>query len=176
MNGDQEDPRNFASMQDEQAGIETPAPPEQSDSLRGDIVKSYLCLTCNMEKVHEYIAEDLRISLAKRLNGEDDAEKGRKGVTMRTFKNAKAVIEQIRNGEWEFLYNPLSQKHCRAEREGRVLWISNGSWYCDVDDCNAFGLLFRHWVWWAAARKATKEANGKYSKPKPKRELKLYSD
>jgi len=75
------------------------------------------------------------------------------------FKNAKIVIQQLRNGEWEFRYNSLCGHCCTADREGRELWVSNGAWFVDVDDSNAFGLIFRHWIWWAAARKARYQAD-----------------
>jgi len=75
------------------------------------------------------------------------------------FKNAQIVIQQLKNGEWEFHYNRLVGRCCTAHREGRGLWVSNGAWFVDVDGTNAFGFVFRHWVWWAAARKARLQAD-----------------
>lgn len=78
------------------------------------------------------------------------------------FQNARAVIRQIKNGEWEFRFNELVGHCCTAHRNGRELWVSNGGFFTDVDRSNAFGLLFRHYVWWAAAWSARLKADKKY--------------
>ncbi len=75
------------------------------------------------------------------------------------FKNAKAVIKQLKDGEWKFRYNVLSGKCLTADRGDDELWVGDGASFTDVNESNAFGLVFRHWVWWAAARGATKAAN-----------------
>lgn len=70
------------------------------------------------------------------------------------LRNARAVIEQIRAGEWDFQYNPLTRSCCTATRGGRELWVGNGAFFCDLRYGEpAFGLILRHWVWHAAARK-----------------------
>ena len=70
------------------------------------------------------------------------------------LRNARAVITQIRAGEWEFRYNPTTQCCCTATCGGRELWVGNGSFFCDLRYGDpAFGLILRHWVWYAAARK-----------------------
>ena len=70
------------------------------------------------------------------------------------LRNARAVIEQIRAGEWNFQYNPLTRSCCTATRGGWELWVGNGAFCCDLRYGEpAFGLILRHWVWHAAARK-----------------------
>jgi len=78
-------------------------------------------------------------------------------ITIRRWKNARAVISQIRNGEWKFRFNPYTRGCCTATRKGVELWVGNGGFFLDVGHSNVFGLIFRHYVWWAAARKARKE-------------------
>ncbi|QHQ14555.1 hypothetical protein GMW39_00840 [Pectobacterium parmentieri] len=92
------------------------------------------------------------------------------------FKNARKVINQIKAGEWVPRLNTTDGEHYTAHREGRMLWIANGAFFCDLkepddyEDLMAFGLIFRHWVWWAAARKlkadADKKTLVKYNVPK----------
>jgi hypothetical protein len=67
------------------------------------------------------------------------------------YKNAKTCIAQIKRGEWTPRWNSLSEKFLTAHRNGMELWIGNGAWFVDIDEKNYFGLLFRHWVWHAAA-------------------------
>lgn len=70
------------------------------------------------------------------------------------FRNARAVIAQIRAGEWKFHYNPIARRCLTATRGGKVLWVGNGPFFCDMRDGEpAFGLILRHWVWYAAVRK-----------------------
>jgi hypothetical protein len=69
------------------------------------------------------------------------------------LKNANAVIAQLRAGEWEFRFNDLAGKCFTARRKGRLLWVGDGGFFCDVNEKNAFGLLLRHYVWWMAARR-----------------------
>lgn len=66
------------------------------------------------------------------------------------YRNAKAVIEQIKNGEWkcgDVYCNPYT-----LDRENLQLWIANGGWFCDIRGNNCFGLIFRHWVWFAGVK------------------------
>ncbi len=83
------------------------------------------------------------------------------------FKNAKTVIRQIKNGEWIPRMNGIDRSHYTAHRDGHILWMANGAFFCDLkdrdsyDDLMAFGLIWRHWVWWAAARKLKAEADKK---------------
>lgn len=90
------------------------------------------------------------------------------------LKNANAVIAQLKAGEWDFKYNELCNQCCTASRNGHKLWVSNGAWFCDVDEANAFGLLLRHYVWWRAAVWATMAANRRYRKKDIERIPKLY--
>ena len=85
------------------------------------------------------------------------------------YYNAKTVIKQIRLGEWKPVYNELCLESLNAHRVGFELWLGNGAWFCDIEEIgryglagvkvNAFGLIFRHWVWWAAARKLKLDAD-----------------
>lgn len=77
------------------------------------------------------------------------------------WKNSRAVIGQIRAGEWVPLWNRLDCSYITAERDGKALWLGNGPFFCDVSNLNAFGLLLRHYVWYAAARKLVKDATKK---------------
>ena len=70
--------------------------------------------------------------------------------------NARTVVAQLKRGEWEFRYNPLTHCCCTAHRGELELWVGSGAFFCDIRDKNAFGLILRHWVWWAAARKGRK--------------------
>lgn len=85
-------------------------------------------------------------------------------LTKIRWNNAKIVIQQISDGEWEFNYNPMTGHCCNAIRLNRKLWVGNGGWFVDVDDSNAFGLIFRHYVWWAAARRARLSEDAKHWK------------
>ena len=78
------------------------------------------------------------------------------------WKNARAVIRQLRNNEWDFRCNSISDDFLTATRKGRELWIgTQGAWFLDVDKSNAFGLLLRHYVYWAAAYWKQKECRKK---------------
>lgn len=74
------------------------------------------------------------------------------------YKNARAVVEQIRRGEWVPRYNPLANDFLIAEKDGYELWLANGSFFCDINDVNIFGYIFRHYVYYAASRKLRSEA------------------
>lgn len=73
---------------------------------------------------------------------------------MRHYHNAKICVAQIKRGEWTPSWNPLSRSYITAERSGRELWLANGPWFCDIDNKNYFGLLWRWRVWWASRRLA----------------------
>ncbi len=83
------------------------------------------------------------------------------------FRNAKAVIRQIKDDEWKVRENGIDGIHYSARRGEFILWLANGAFFCDLQDAdsrkdrNAFGLIWRHWVWWAAARKLKREADAK---------------
>lgn len=74
------------------------------------------------------------------------------------FKNAKAVVRQIQSGEWDAIVNVIGGEIYTAERNGYRLWLANGPFFCEIDEFNgekcapAFGLVWRHYVWWMAAR------------------------
>ena len=87
------------------------------------------------------------------------------------FRNAQTAIGQIKRGEWMPLWNPYSMKHLTAHRDGLELWLGNGSFFCDISGnapfrCDGsgntyFGLFWRHYVWFAAARKLRRSADKK---------------
>jgi hypothetical protein len=86
------------------------------------------------------------------------------------YRNAKKAIKQIRAGEWVPEYNPYSREHLTACRGDLELWIENGAFSCEARDRNYvlknkyFGLFWRHYVWWAAARKMKCDAEIAYEK------------
>lgn len=65
------------------------------------------------------------------------------------WKNARAAVRQLKAGEWEFKFNPMSNCCCTAQRGENEMWVTNGPFFCDVNEHNAFGLILRHYVWWA---------------------------
>ena len=75
------------------------------------------------------------------------------------FKNARKVIQQIRSGEWVPRFNSFSCEHLTAKRDGLELWLGNGSFFCEIRDKDCFGLFWRHYVWWSAARKLKADAD-----------------
>ena len=80
------------------------------------------------------------------------------------YKNARTAVAQIRSGEWVPRYNPLSRAHLTADSKGLELWIGNGAWFCEIrgGERTYFGLFWRHYVWWAAARKLKADAERNY--------------
>jgi len=78
---------------------------------------------------------------------------------IRYLKNTKLVIRQIRNGEWIPRVNGCDGEIYSASRNGHKLWLANGAFFCEVVEVDgvkckkAFGLILRHVVWWAGARK-----------------------
>jgi hypothetical protein len=90
--------------------------------------------------------------------------------TKHHWKNCKAVIKQINNNEWKPRLNPLTQSCLTAHRDGRELWLGNGSFFCDVDDGNVFGYILRHYVY----HKATKKLKRKCESGNKKELIKLY--
>lgn len=72
---------------------------------------------------------------------------------MRRYRNARACVAQIRAGEWVPRYNSLSDKYITAHRGPLELWIGNGAWFCDIQPAEHFGVFWRYYVWWAAARR-----------------------
>ncbi len=73
------------------------------------------------------------------------------GRFIQRYRNARTAVQQIRRGEWVPLYNSLCNECLTAHRGGLELWIGTGAWFCEIDG-NYFGLFWRHYVWWAAAR------------------------
>jgi hypothetical protein len=89
------------------------------------------------------------------------------------FYNAKTVIQQIRNGEWEpCLWSTDLNMYLAAKRDGLELWIGNGPFFCEIEKKEGtlpyFGLFWRHWVYWAAVRKLLYDAD---QSKLPKRKL-----
>ena len=81
------------------------------------------------------------------------------------FNNARNAVRQIKDGEWIPRYNSIDREHYSAYRNGHKLWLANGAFFCEIDEVNefrckpAFGLIFRHYVWWAAARELKRQAD-----------------
>lgn len=72
---------------------------------------------------------------------------------IKQYRNAKKAVAQIKNGEWKPKFNDLCEEHLSAHRGNLSLWIGNGAWFCEINNENYFGLFWRHYVWWFAARK-----------------------
>ena len=70
------------------------------------------------------------------------------------YLRAKKVVAQIHKGDWVGRYNPHSRSTLTIKnREGTEIWVGNTSFDCHVhnsDATNAFGFIYRHWVWWVA--------------------------
>jgi len=79
------------------------------------------------------------------------------------YRNARKAITQIKSGEWTPEWNSLVGAHLAANRGDLVLWLGNGPFFCDIMRCGCcgkyFGRFWRHWVWWAAARRLKKSAD-----------------
>ena len=79
------------------------------------------------------------------------------------YRNARKAVEQIRAGEWVPRCNSITREHITAERHGMELWLGNGAFSCDIDVRTGgptyFGHFWRHYVWWAAARKLKRDAD-----------------
>lgn len=73
-------------------------------------------------------------------------------MNFRPFRNARKAIQQIKEGKWVPRWNDLDKTCLTAEQGNLTLWLGNGPFFCDINNANYFGLLWRHWVWWAAAR------------------------
>ena len=85
-------------------------------------------------------------------------------------KNAIAVVRQIRRGEWVPHTWPDDGTFHYFKRKRLKIWTASGGWFVQLYDPNvdAFGLFWRHYVWWAALRKAVKQADvARLSKQKP---------
>lgn len=82
-------------------------------------------------------------------------------------RNAREAIAQIRRGEWTPHYNKSCGEHLAASRGTLELWIGNGAWFCEIhgEQSNYFGLVWRHWVWWAAARGLKASAEREFGVP-----------
>jgi hypothetical protein len=90
------------------------------------------------------------------------------GEIMTKWQRARLVVKQLRSGEWTPVFNKYSDAHITAERNDCELWIAAGPWFLDIiqydKNTNAFGLIFRHYVWWAAARKFKRDADFNHKK------------
>lgn len=77
------------------------------------------------------------------------------------FKNAMAIIRQIKADEWEFKgfyeYEFKANFTCfTAERKNVELWVANGAFFCQINnkpwELGIFGVL----VWFCGAAKRKK--------------------
>lgn len=76
------------------------------------------------------------------------------------FRNARKVVEQINNDEWVPRYNSILDDFLYAARGDYVLWLGNGSYWCEVIEKDNvwrpnrvyIGKFWRYYVWFFAAR------------------------
>lgn len=72
---------------------------------------------------------------------------------MNNYQRAKKVIQQFKNNEWKFQYNKHSREALTADRGSLVMWCGNGGFFTNIrNDKNTFGMILRHWVYWAGIR------------------------
>lgn len=73
------------------------------------------------------------------------------------WKNAKKTVKELKKGEWKFNYSGVNAVAYTAERGDLTLWFGLGGFFTDIqkndEGINAFGLFFRHYVWWHVAKK-----------------------
>lgn len=77
------------------------------------------------------------------------------------YHNAKKVVAQINAGLWKPETNSIAGKHYTAIGPNNAeLWIT-GPFYITIYRSNPcpFGLFWRHYVWWFAARKLKNDAD-----------------
>lgn len=84
------------------------------------------------------------------------SEKGMSGLRQQ-YRNATAIINQMKRGEWEFKgHHPYDFKpefKCyTAERGGVELWVANGGFFCGVRDKPWELGIFGHLVWHFGAK------------------------
>lgn len=78
------------------------------------------------------------------------------------YRNARAIIEQMKRGEWEFTgsypYEFEADFKCyRAKRHGVELWVANGGFFCEVYDKPWELGIFGHLVWHFGAKQGVRE-------------------
>lgn len=78
------------------------------------------------------------------------------------WANSRKVVGEIKRGEWECerVIDGIVYK-IQRKSDGLILWVANGPFFLAKDHGfakrnNIFGYIFRHYVWWAAARKLKK--------------------
>lgn len=75
---------------------------------------------------------------------------------MTNYQRSKLVIQQIKDGEWEGVYNSISEECYTIKRGDQRLWVANGGFSCKGyiptigNHVDLFGLVFRHWVYFHA--------------------------
>lgn len=77
------------------------------------------------------------------------------------YRNARAVIEQMKRGEWEFKghyqYEWSPEFKCyTAVRNGVELWVANGGFFCGVRDKPWELGICGHLVWHFGAKQAVR--------------------
>jgi len=81
------------------------------------------------------------------------------------FKNARKVVSMLKSGA--FTPYMIEGECYTAESEIGDLWLASGSFFCEMRKKNtreyigAFGLFWRHYVWFAAGRKFKRSAERK---------------
>ncbi|MFQ1711923.1 hypothetical protein ACK39D_05365 [Aeromonas veronii] len=77
------------------------------------------------------------------------------------YRNAIAIINQMKAGEWEFTgHYPCKWqadfKFYTAERNGVELWVANGAFFCGIRDEPWQLGIFGHLVWHFGAKQGRK--------------------
>lgn len=78
------------------------------------------------------------------------------------WNNAKTLIQQVKDDEWEFKYNEYGECCITAHRHRRELWVGNGPIGLQIDKKNTFGSFLSYYVWYSGVNKKRKECNKKY--------------
>lgn len=86
---------------------------------------------------------------------------------LQRYRNARLAVQQIRAGEWKPRYNSICDEYVTAERNGMELWLGNGALSCEIRGGQGkyFGWFWRHYVWWAAARRLKVDADNGITPP-----------
>ncbi len=72
---------------------------------------------------------------------------------MNKRQRAFLVVKQLKNDEWDFIWDEDRSTSFFACRNDLKLWVGNGGFFTDINEANVFGYLWRHYVYWFAAIK-----------------------
>lgn len=74
---------------------------------------------------------------------------------MTNYLRAKKVVGQINNGDWTADYSERNDAVYTIKNNGVEIWVCSGGFNCKIhrpDEVDAFGLFWRHWVWFSAQK------------------------